>query len=109
MNPAGEQLPEEQYLLGELERELHEELSFADGCTIEEITFRGFLNDDNIEVGRFHIGLLYSIRLSGKNIAVLETEKLTGMWVEKQHLMDYYDVMETWSQFIVDEIINKSV
>ena len=109
MNPSGKAVQNEQYFIDELKRELSEELRFSDGCSIKSIEFAGFLNDDTIEVGRHHIGLLYNIRLTNRAVSILETEKLSGLWVNKQHLMDYYDLMETWSQFIVDEIINKPV
>jgi len=107
MNPATVPVTGKEYLLSELIRELFEELSFAGSCTIESIEFSGFVNDDLIQVGRQHIGLLYCIRLSDKNISVLETEKLSGFWVDKNQLIHYYDSMETWSQFVVDIILNR--
>ncbi|HVN59280.1 MAG TPA: hypothetical protein VMT63_13350 [Bacteroidales bacterium] len=107
MNPADIPVKGKEYLLSELKRELFEELSFDVSCTIERIYFAGFLNDDLIEVGRQHIGLLYYVRLSEKNISILETEKLSGFWVDKNQLNEYYDAMETWSQFVVDCCINK--
>ena len=107
MNPATVRVTGKEYLLSELKRELLEELSFAGSCSTESIEFSGFLNDDLIQVGRQHIGLLYCIRLSDKNISVLETEKLSGFWVDKNQLIHYYDSMETWSQFVVDIILNR--
>jgi predicted NUDIX family phosphoesterase len=101
MNPG---IPGEtgmQYLLSELKRELFEEVNLSDSCEIEEVVFKGFINDDTIPVGNFHIGILFNIHLSSKDISVNETEKMSAQWIDKSDLPDYFEGMETWSRFAV--------
>lgn len=102
MNPGGSAESEEQYIIGELKRELDEELIFSDSCSIEEIEFIGFINDDTIPVSRVHIGFLYNIRVSSQDLYVSETDKMTALWVERSGLADFYDRMETWTRIVFD-------
>ncbi len=102
MNPVRSMKPPEQYLIDELKRELFEEVTFSNGCSIESIEFKGFINDETIPVSRVHLGLFYNIRVSDRNLEVSETDKLTGAWVEKSGLADFYEEMETWTKIIFD-------
>lgn len=102
INPGSSLEQPEQFLIDELKRELFEEITFSGGCSIENIEFEGFINDDTIPVSRVHLGLLYNIRSSGRNLEISETDKLTGTWVERSKLADFYEGMETWSKIIVD-------
>jgi len=105
MNPAGSRKLNEHYLIDELKRELFEEVRLLNGCTIEDIEFIGFINDDTIPVGRVHIGLLYNIHVSDKEVYVNETDKMTAEWIEKSELAEFYDGMETWSKIAFDSYI----
>ena len=105
MNPGNPTEPEEQFIIDELKRELSEEVRLADGCHIEAIEFIGFINDDTIQVGRFHIGLLYNIRLSGKDVIVNETDKMTAEWIDKPLLSEFYEGMETWTKIAYEHFI----
>jgi predicted NUDIX family phosphoesterase len=102
MNPGESSEPDEQYLIDELKRELFEEVRLLDGCRIKGIEFIGFINDDTIPVGRFHIGLLYHIRVSNKEIQINETDKMTADWTDKSDLTEFYDGMETWTKIVYD-------
>ena len=102
MNPGKLTEPETQYVINELKRELFEELKFLNGCRIEDIEFIGFINDDSIPVGNFHLGLLYIVHVSNKDISINEPDKMTAEWIDKNELMDYYRDMETWSRIAVD-------
>lgn len=102
MNPAASVKPEEQYLIDELKREFFEEVRLSNDCFIEDIEFIGFIYDDSIPVSRVHLGLLYNIRVSGKDIQVYETDKMTASWVEKSGLVEFYEGMETWTRIIYD-------
>lgn len=97
MNPVAENRLDEQYAFNELIRELTEEVDISENCQIQEIEFIGFINDDTIPVGKVHIGLLFHIRLSSKDISIRETEKMNGRWVDKKDLANNLDVLETWS------------
>ncbi len=102
MNPGNSIVSEEQYLIDELRRELFEEVRLLNGCLIENIEFIGFINDDTIQVGRFHIGLLYNIHLSNKELCVNETDKMTAEWIDKPDLPEFYEGMETWTKLAYD-------
>lgn len=78
MNPNDSKESKEQYLINELKRELFEEVKLLNGCLIEDIEFIGFINDDTISVGRVHIGLLYNIHVSNKDIVINETDMING-------------------------------
>lgn len=102
MNPGNTMEPEEQYLIDELKRELFEEVRLVNDCAIEEIEFIGFINDDTIPVGRVHIGLLYNIHLSNKEVYINETDKMTADWIDKSNLAEFYEGMETWTKIAFD-------
>ena len=94
-----------QHLVNELKRELFEEIRLLDGCLIEDIEFIGFINDDSIPVGRVHIGLLYNILLSGRDVVVNEKDKMTAGWIHRSDLDKFYEGMETWTRIAVDSFI----
>ena len=102
MNPDDSSESKEQYLIDELKRELFEEVRLLNGCLIEDIEFIGFINDDTIPVGRAHIGLLYNIHVSNKEVYINETDKMTAEWVDKSGLAEFYEGMETWSKITYD-------
>jgi predicted NUDIX family phosphoesterase len=102
MNPDNSAEPKEQYLINELKRELYEEVRLQNGCLIEDIEFIGFINDDTIPVGRVHIGLLYNIHVSNKEVYINETDKMTADWIDKSNLAEFYEGMETWSKITFD-------
>ena len=105
MNPGKSKESDEQYLINELKRELFEEVRLLNGCLIEDIEFIGFINDDTIPVGRVHIGLLYNIRVSNKNVVINETDRMTADWIDKPDLAEFYEGMETWTKIIYDYYI----
>lgn len=102
MNPGVSAEQDEQYLIDELKREFFEEVKLQNVCLIEDIEFIGFINDDTIPVGRVHIGLLYNIRLSNKEVTINETDKMMADWIEKSGLVEFYEEMETWSKIAFD-------
>jgi predicted NUDIX family phosphoesterase len=102
MNPDDSVGSKEQYLINELKRELYEEVRLLNGCLIEEIEFIGFINDDTIPVGRVHIGLLYNIHVSNKEVYINETGKMTADWIDKSNLAEFYEGMETWTKITFD-------
>ena len=102
MNPDNSKEPKEEYLIDELKRELYEEVKLLNGCLIEDIEFIGFINDDTIPVGRVHIGLLYNIHVSNKEVYINETDKMTADWIDKSNLAEFYEGMETWTKIAFD-------
>jgi predicted NUDIX family phosphoesterase len=102
MNPNDSMESKEQYLIDELKRELYEEVKLLNGCLIEDIEFIGFINDDTISVGSVHIGLLYNIHVSNKEVYINETDKMTADWIDKSNLAEFYEGMETWTKITFD-------
>jgi len=102
MNPNDSMELKEQYLIDELKRELYEEVKLLNGCLIEDIEFIGFINDDTIPVGSVHIGLLYNIHVSNKEVYINETDKMTADWIDKSNLAEFYEGMETWTKITFD-------
>lgn len=102
MNPDKSIESKEQYLIDELKRELFEEVKLLNACLIEDIEFVGFINDDTISVGSVHIGLLYHIHVSNKDVYINETDKMTADWIEKSDLAEFYEGMETWTKITFD-------
>jgi predicted NUDIX family phosphoesterase len=102
MNPGKSIGHEKLYLIDELKREFFEEVRLTNGCVIDDIEFIGFINDDTIPVGRFHIGLLYNIHVSNKEVYINEKDKMTAEWVDKSGLAEFYKGMETWTKIIFD-------
>ena len=102
MNPNNSMESKEQYLIDELKRELYEEVKLLNDCLIEDIEFIGFINDDTISVGSVHIGLLYNIHVSNKEVYINETDKMTAEWIDKSDLAEFYNRMETWSKIAFD-------
>jgi len=105
MNPSNSEGPKEQYLINELKRELFEEVKLLNACLIEDIEFIGFINDDTIPVGRVHIGLLYDIHISNKDVVINEPDKMTAEWIDKPDLAEFYEGMETWTKITFDSYI----
>ena len=105
MNPGNSKESKEQYLINELKRELFEEVKLLNGCLIEDIEFIGFINDDTISVGRVHIGLLYNIHVSNKDVVINEPDKMTADWIDKPDLAEFYEGMETWTKITFDSYI----
>lgn len=88
----------------EASRELTEELIFdsVEG-EVDPATYPteviGLINDDLEEVGRVHIGILYTIEThSNHSVEVRETDTLAGEWMTLQELENNYDRLESWSQ-----------
>lgn len=101
MNPWGDKI-NVAYMHHELERELNEEVFVHKDCSIESIVPVGFINDDTNEVGKVHLGVLYHINLNCTSIEINEKEKMTGKWIMRNQLKDYYSQMESWSKIYVD-------
>ena len=95
--------PDTPTLLGGLQKELEEEVHVAQPY---ELQFVGILNDDTTDVGRVHLGAVYLLDASSRDVTVRETEKMAGEWVAEEDLAAVRDRMETWSQIVLDEVIN---
>jgi predicted NUDIX family phosphoesterase len=81
-------------LSGALAREWTEELAID---FVPTFRFVGLLNDDTTPVGQVHLGLVYEGDAGGRPVAIRETDKLTGGFVESAAVAAVADRLETWS------------
>lgn len=93
-------------ILGGLRREWQEEIE-ADFTP--DFEFLGLLNDDSVDVGVHHLGIVYLADAAARPVAVRETHKLSGSFQEIEALRAVYDGMETWSRLALDAIIESEV
>ena len=88
-------------LLGGLRREWAEEL-VAD--FVPEFRLIGLLNDDTTEVGRVHLGAVYVADAAGRDVAIRETDKLTGRFATGAEVAAVSEDLETWSRLVFESI-----
>ena len=86
-------------LAGALAREWTEEL---DAGFVPEFRLLGLLNDDDTDVGRVHVGVVFVAEADGRPVAIREIEKLEGRFVTPVEALAVRDRMETWSQLVLD-------
>ncbi|MCS4485659.1 NUDIX domain-containing protein [Staphylococcus americanisciuri] len=82
-------------------RELLEEvgLPVEDTAGLEHI---GFINDDNNEVGRVHIGVVFKIKVHKEQVEVRETDTLSIHWQSVETISDLSQ-FESWSALILEQ------
>ena len=98
---AGDDLAGDDALMRGLYRELDEEVAFS--RPHGEPRFLGLINDDSNDVGSVHLGLCFLLETDGE-VAVRETEKLRGAWLELSELPALKEEMETWSSLLLDTL-----
>lgn len=86
-------------LRGGLRREWHEEIE-ADFTPAFRLV--GLLNDDETDVGRVHVGVVYVAETGGRPVAVREVDKLSGRMVPRDEVAEVIDRMETWSALVFE-------
>ncbi|MEO8273484.1 MAG: NUDIX domain-containing protein [Chloroflexota bacterium] len=93
--------PGDRDLAGGLRREWREEL-VADF----EPDFRliGLLNDDTTDVGSVHVGAVYVASANGHEVAIRETDKLSGAFAEPVAVREVVARMETWSALVFEHL-----
>jgi predicted NUDIX family phosphoesterase len=96
---GGHMNPGDESVLACLAREWAEELVAS---FVPEFEFLGLLNDDEVEVGRHHLGVVYVADAAGRPVSVRETDKLVGAFESIDTVRGVYGQMETWSQLVID-------
>jgi predicted NUDIX family phosphoesterase len=91
---------------GGLRREWGEELA-AD--FVPEFRPLALLNDDTTEVGAVHLGVVYVADARGRPVAVRETDKLAGAFVDPAMVGSVRDDLETWSRIVFDALESSAV
>ncbi len=90
---------------GGLVREWREEVEAA---FVPDFAAVGLLNDDSTEVGAVHIGFVFVADAAGREVAIRETEKLSGSFVETVEVEAVRDRLETWSRLVFDALTGDS-
>lgn len=84
-------------------RELGEELCIDTAYTLEA---KGAINDESGDVGSVHFGLVYVARCETADVAIRETDVLSGSFVSRDELKRLAategERFETWSSLIID-------
>lgn len=93
----------ENIIMSGLYKELNEEISIKEPF---KLTFSGIINNQTSDVGKVHVGFLYILEASSLDFEVLEKEKMTGEWIKKEQLSEYYEYLEGWSQIVFDNYIS---
>lgn len=93
--------PGDRDLAGGLLREWREEL---DADFVPAFRPVGLLNDDETEVGAVHIGIVYMADAAGRPVAVRETDKLAGAFVDEAGVAAIRDRLESWSELVFDAV-----
>lgn len=84
-------------LTGGLRREWREEV---EASFEPEFELLGLLNDDATDVGSVHVGAVYLADARGRPVAIRETEKLEGSFVDPSDVAKVVDRMESWSALV---------
>lgn len=88
-------------VLGGLRREWDEELVAE---FMPEFQLVALLNDDTTAVGAVHLGAVYVADAGGRAVAIRETDKLHGAFVEPGEVGAVKERLETWSALVFDFI-----
>lgn len=80
---------------GGLLREWQEELV---SDFVPPFTPVGLLNDDTTDVGRVHLGIVYTAEAAGRPVSIRETDKLSGSFAAPEAVAAVADDLETWSR-----------
>jgi len=84
-----------------LAREWGEEVATP---TVPTFTPIGLLNDDDDEVGRVHLGIVFLALISSPQIEVREHEKLAGSLVPLREAVARADELEGWSAALISHL-----
>lgn len=79
-------------------REFHEEVDYKGNVSVKPL---GVLNDDSNDVGKVHIGFVLLLEGDSADISI-KSELKSGVLVSLDECYAQRDMMETWSQFVVD-------
>jgi predicted NUDIX family phosphoesterase len=93
--------PGDRDLDGGLLREWREEL---DADFVPRFRLLGLLNDDTTDVGSVHLGVVYVADAAGRRVAIRETDKLSGRFVDTLEVASVADDLETWSRIVFEAL-----
>ena len=85
-----------------LKRELEEEVGLSNNKS-QNMEYLGFINDDDNDVGKVHMGVVFKITVHSNDVEAKETDTLKIKWIEQGDIQSYED-FETWSALILQDI-----
>ena len=80
-------------------RELFEEVGVSEEYALENLHFIGLINDDEVEVGQVHIGVVYECEVDKSKVEVKEDDTLEIKWATGDEARKEENY-ETWSDFL---------
>lgn len=83
-------------------RELNEELRLEGVWTSKTV---GVIYDPSTAVGRVHLGIVFRVDCASPGFVLNEPELMSGEWVNRDALEDLMPHMETWSQLLVQSLV----
>lgn len=107
----GGHVDEEDVVEGDLEatcenalfREAKEEAGIV-GSIAKSVSLRGIIKSD-LGVDIDHLGLVYEIELFTDQVKSEEDGILTGIWIPRNELSEYYESFENWSKIVYDNLL----
>lgn len=84
-----------------LRREWEEEVDYAGSF---EARLMGMLNDESAPVSKVHLGVVFVLDGDTPQIAIRETDKLSGELLTLEEMRIFYLEMESWSQIVYDRL-----
>jgi len=85
-----------------LRREWEEEVEYRGHF---EARMLGLLNDDSSPVSKVHLGVVFLVDGDSPEIAIRETDKLSGELLTLEQMRVHYLEMESWSQMVYDRLV----
>jgi predicted NUDIX family phosphoesterase len=84
-----------------MRREWEEEVTYAGSFQASVI---GLVHEESAPVGRVHLGMVFLIDGDSSEIAIRETDKLSGELLTLEEMRIHYLEMEGWSQLVYDRL-----
>jgi len=84
-----------------LRREWEEEVAYGGSF---EASLLGLINDDSSPVSKVHLAVVFLVDGDSPEIAIKETDKLSGELLTLEEMRIYYLGMESWSQIVYDHL-----
>lgn len=64
----------------------------------------GLINEESAPVSRVHLGVVFLVDGTSPDIAIRETDKLSGELLTLEEMRIYFLGMESWSQIVYEEL-----
>ena len=98
---AGSVHPFEEGMRGEIEEEVAIDTPYIARCV-------GMINDDETEVGKVHLGMVYLFDVESPKVEINEDELIESGFKPVDELLADLDGFETWSSITLKALFGKS-